>query len=753
MNELLHEYSMASSSEPRLRTALVAVSLSALSLSVVDEARAADRQEPRANVLEEILVTAQKQSERLQDVPVPVSAIGGETLATSNQLQLQDYYSQVPGLNLGLSGNGSEVVLAIRGITSGGGLGSSGSPTVAVVVDDIAFGSSASYAGLTFSVADMDPSELARIEVLRGPQGTLYGAASLGGLLKYVTVDPSPSEFSGTVRVGSSHVSEGDDIGYSVSGAVNIPLSDALAVRMSGFTREDPGYVDNIAPGGKEDYNTYENKGGRVSAMWQPSEEFSLKLSALMQDNARQGTSDVDITLGEELQRSLLPKTGLYRRKPQAYSLTMNAKLGSADLVSATGYGIDEYSTVIDLQNVTFRNIALARFGVDRIATEVEAETRKFSQELRIKVPVAQRVEWLLGAYYTEEKSFSKNSSYAANRLTGERVGLIRANNLDPATLEERAVFTNVTVQLTDRLDVQVGGRYSENEQDFLYANGVAGIANGTGAPAVYQPFPRSSEDSAATYLFTPRWKISSDLMTYLRIASGYRPGGANIFCGSPNVACDFDADTAVSYDLGIKGSAFDQVLSFDASLYRIDWKDMQIGLLAGGLPYIDNGAESRSQGVELTLAWRPGSTRLSGWVAYSDAEVVEGFPPGLISPQRGERLPYSSKLSGNVVVKQEFPLFSSAIGFVEASASYVGDRKGNFAATTAVRQAYDAYTQVDFRGGFTYGTWSASAFVTNLTDKRGELRGGTDITALAPTVFYQYIQPRTVGLSLIKSF
>src|SRR5262249_48926184 len=155
-----------------------------------------------------------------------------------NQLRLRDYYSRVPGLNL-TPGTQSGQVLSIRGISTG-----SGNPTVGVTVDDVPLGSS-TFLGGGAVVPDFDPADLARIEVLRGPQGTLYGASSISGLIKFVTADPSTAGFTGWLQGGVSSVSHGHGAGYNARGSVNVPLSDTFAVRASGFTRKDPGFIDN----------------------------------------------------------------------------------------------------------------------------------------------------------------------------------------------------------------------------------------------------------------------------------------------------------------------------------------------------------------------------------------------------------------------------------------------------------------------------------------------------------------------------
>src|SRR4029077_16305041 len=188
--------------------------------------------------LEEVIVTAQKRLERLQDVPVPASVISTDALTNSDQTLLRDYYSSVPGLSMTTTAQSSQI-LSIRGIVT-----NPGNPTVGITVDDMPFGSS-TVGGGGLVVPDFDPGDLSRVEVLRGPQGTLYGASSLGGLLKFVTVDPSTVGVSGNLQAGLSSVHNGDGIGYTYRGAINIPVSENLAVRASGFARLDPGYVDN----------------------------------------------------------------------------------------------------------------------------------------------------------------------------------------------------------------------------------------------------------------------------------------------------------------------------------------------------------------------------------------------------------------------------------------------------------------------------------------------------------------------------
>jgi outer membrane receptor protein involved in Fe transport len=732
-----------------MHAAWLAASVSSAGFATVAAAEPAEGRRdarPSSSVLEEIIVTAQKREERLQDVPVPVSTISGEILTSTNQLRIEDYQAKIPGVSLALGGNGNRPVIAIRGVTTGGDT----NPTVGFVVDDVSYGASVVTGPNVVTPADIDPGDISRVEVLRGPQGTLYGASSIGGLLKFVTVDPSTEGRSGRVEASSTNVHHGSDLGYSARGNVNVPLSDTFAIRASGFTVRNPGYIDNLETG-EDDTNEYHSDGGRLSALWRPSDAFSLKLSALIQDSERMGSNDVNTTFGKEsFKQSFLTGTGTYHRESDAYSATMVAQLGKVEVTSATGYSIDKWSDSADASTFGgsfLSNIGFANFGFRRVDQQTDSEVKKFSEELRASFPIGDRVTWLVGGFYTKEDTDLFFDNQSADD-SGQPHGSIFKIDYGPATYEEYAAFTTLTVGITDRWDIQLGGRYSDHSQDVnLVRSGPVAALFGA------SPQGLSSDGTAFTYLLTPRFKVSEDLMVYARLASGYRPGAPNINCGAVGVPCRFDADKTQNYDLGLKGSAFGGAFSYDAALYYINWEDIQItGLQAGAFAYSGNVSRATSKGAELTLQFRTDSGfALSAWGAYNDAKLEEAFPPGQIAGRPGDRLPSSPRTSGNLSLDQEFPLGTVATGAVGASFSYIGEREGKFQRTNVPRVTYPSYTTLDAHGGVTYDTWEVRLFVNNALDKRAVLRTGAD-AALFPA-FLTYIQPRTIGVSLSKSF
>jgi iron complex outermembrane recepter protein len=693
--------------------------------------------------LEEIIVTAQKRSERLQDVPVPVTAISADTLIQQNQVRLQDYATSVPGLSVTPQPAFGQI-LSIRGISTGPGE----NPSVGITIDDIPFGSS-TYIGYGAVVPDMDPADLSRIEVLRGPQGALYGASSLGGLIKFVTADPSTDALTGRVEAGTSGVQNGSDMGYSFRGAVNVPVTNDFAVRASAFTRLDPGYIDNIVTH-QDGVNEQRVSGGRLSGLWLPIENVSVKLSALYQDSRADGTADVSPGL-TGLQQAWAPGTGPSDSKIQAYSAIVNAKLGAGiDLVSLSGYNVQQAQTSVDVSSV-YGGLAEQAYGICTTVLVSASQTDKFSQEVRLSAPLGAHFDWLLGGFYTHEDS---TVTQDVNVITPDS-GAVVATGLrttTPSIYAETAAFSDLTWHLTERFDIQAGGRWSSIQQS---------LQNTLVAPLLGAPVPQVGETTYSsahpvTYLFTPRFKPSSELMLYARLASGYTPGGSNgPLCRVFDFSCDYSPDKTYNYELGAKGTALNRVLSYDVSLYRINWDDIQLhAVVPPGIGYLTNASEAKSQGLELSLEARPltGMTA-AAWATWNTAELTEPFSPGIAAQgDSGDRLPYSSRFSGKLSLDQEFPLPSSMTGFVGASVFYVGDRLGAFSGAGSIvapRAYLPAYARTDAHVGVRYGTWTLNAYVNNSFDKRGVLDSGADLLPVATL----YIQPRTAGLNLTKIF
>jgi len=692
--------------------------------------------------LNEVIVTAQKREERLQDVPVPVTALSADELAENNQARVQEYYSEIPGLNLTPSVQSAQN-LSVRGITTG-----FANPTVGITIDDVPFGSSLGVTG-GLQVPDLDPSDLERVEVLRGPQGTLYGASSMGGLFKFVTIDPLTDALGGRLQAGVDGVYNGDQAGYHVRGAVNVPLGETVAVRASAFTRLDPGYVDNVETN-RDDVNRSTTSGGRMSALWKPNSDASIRVTGLLQKSHADGSSETDLLPGlGDLQQSRLTNTGIDDREVQLYSAVIKARAGTLDFTSVSAYGLNKDTDNFDY-TYAFGQVNQGRFGVPGSPVLSSYDTKKFTQELRVTTPIGDHIDWLGGLFYASEHTRFGQAIEAVDPATGITYGQYIARS-QPFRLTEYAGFTDFTFNITDQFNIQVGGRESRQEQ----TNGPAYNINSSGSVSI-SPERRTNADEVFTYLFTPQYRLSQDLMVYVRMASGYRAGGGGTsgpsdLCIRYRFPCQYGPDKTLNYELGIKGDVLDRLLTFDASIYYIDWKDIQIQAFnqASGSTFNTNASRARSEGVELSLESRPVlGMSLAVWGSWDDAELTEDFPAGPLYGVSGDRLPLSSRLSANVSVDQKFNLPARIVGSIGGSVGYVGNRLGLFTPTTA-RAEYPGYAKIDLRGSLHRGDWSLHLYANNVADRRAALSGGV---GFFPPYSVIYIQPRTVGLNLTKT-
>jgi len=331
-------------------------------------------------------------------------------------------------------------------------------------------------------------------------------------------------------------------------------------------------------------------------------------------------------------------------------------------------------------------------------------------------------------------------------------------------TYREYAGFSDLTFRFTDRFDIQVGARERNIEQSYHEVDTGPFVPAFEGKPTpLYYPLV-DTHSTAFTYLATPRFKISPDLMVYARLASGYRPGGPNPTASAFGLPLEFQPDKAKNYEVGVKGDLADHMFSFDASLYYIDWKNIQLSFIdpAIGFAFNANGSRAKSEGTELSTETRPfrdlpmlQNLSISAWAAYNNAALTEPFPASsALYGGNGDRLPFGPRVSGSIALNDDFPIVSKVTGFAGVSVSYIGDRIGNFTSPPPAippRQFYPAYAKTDLHVGAKYDAWTTTLYVNNLADRRGLLYGGLG-TVPNPAEF-QVIQPRTVGINVARSF
>ena len=700
-----------------------------------------------------VVVTANKRTENLQSVPMAVSAISGDDLRREGANSFADYATQVPGLNVISTAEG-QTQLVLRGITSGSGQANS---AVSTYINDAPYGSSTVYAGGGLLTPDLDPADLERIEVLRGPQGTLYGANSLGGLVKFVTVPPDTTHALGYVSTGYSSVAGGGD-GFSERAMFNLPLvEDKLALRVNAYNRTDPGYIDNVATG-KSDVNEAKVSGGRAELLWTPTDKLSVSLSALAQNLSSDGLANTGVEVDAATllplygyqKQSRAAGTGLFKIQYRLYDASVNADFGWAKLVSSTSYSTQRVNSDQDV-TAAYGPVLNPAFGLTDGGYSITDPITlgKFTQDLRLQSPQDQTLEWRVGLFYTRESTTNQQNVEGFDANTGAPLDLppLGSISVGPGIFKEWAGYADLTWHATSQLSVLVGGRYSRDSTMFTQ----------TGSGLLVGPidFTTRSTDRPTTFLFNPSFKFSDDVMAYIRVASGFRPGGPNV--GVPpglGAPVSFGPDKLTSYELGFKSTLLDRRMSFDADVFYINWSQIQLTSTAGGFSFLGNGGKAKSQGVEASWKYTPvGGLVLSANTSYTDAELTANTPPGLYG-YSGDRLPWVPKWNATVGLDYDFPLGGGWSGSAGASYNYVGQRETDFLSVPGPRLTAPGYHGVDLHTGAYVGPWTFQAYVKNLTNQRG-------ITSLtSETVDPQgspfaasYVPPRTVGVNVTYDF
>lgn len=751
------------------RSVLFGIAAGVYSAGSAAAAATSSGSEPAA--LEEIIVTAQKREERLIDVPTVINEVKAADLAEQNVQQIFDYYSRIPGLSY----NGNKTYdLSLRGITTGG----ANNPTLAILVDDIQFGSSTAAGLGNSNFPDFDPSMLERIEVLHGPQGTLYGAASLGGLIKYVTRQPDPDKFFGRVEAGFDSV-KGGGLGWTTRGAVNIPLiSDRVAVNVSAFTRWDPAYLDNVNPDlTANDVNRTHTYGGNAALLLKPIDNLTITLSALEQKRHADFSSSTRVdfdpdgrpdfskpTFGED--KINLGKTSDIGDQ-QLYAARIVLDIAGLQITSLTSYGKSDGTNFQDVSSV-FANPAPHRLNIlpaygltaGSVFIDDAAGTKKVTQELRVSGKVAQ-LDWRGGLYYTREYG---SVDQTLNVFDGGGVAVATPYvGLGPTNYKERAAFADAVYHLTSQWDLQAGVRYAKNDQLIGGVTTTDDIGSNFFGPTRTAPNLISS-DHSTTWAVSPIYHISPDMMVYARAASGYRPGGPNAIL--PDVPATFAPDKVVDYEAGFKGILADRTFSWDAAVFQINWQHVQLQNTddASEFTYTTNGGSARSRGVELAVSWKPyRGLNIDATTTWMDAVLTQDLPTltgaDSLVGKSGDRLPASARFSSNLNVQQDFPISDSLTGFVGANWSFVGARASDFVSTASFatgtpepRFDLPSYNLFDLRTGLNYGAgWHLSVFLRNVTDKAGVVtannRNGTSVTSV------RFLQPRTVGMFVSRDF
>jgi outer membrane receptor protein involved in Fe transport len=687
----------------------------------------------------EIVITAQKRTQRLIDVPQSVSVISGESLERQHAQRLSDYLTRIPSANVVESQAGNSRIV-LRGINTGG-VGA----TVATYIDEAPFGSATSLANGAILAPDLDPFDIARVEVLRGPQGTLYGANSLGGLVKYVTVAPDPHAFDAAAEFGAEDVAHGD-LGWWARAAGNVPVSDNAAFRLTGSYRRDPGYVDDPRQG--KDVNDGHTYGGRFSGLITPTSALKIRVSAMLENIRSNGTNAVDldpVTLepayGALTHERLIAEPNDIRDR--LYNATIDYDFGPVNLVSASSYGTVDQHIFEDVSAVYGPILTGALHIPLGAGVDQRLGQRRFTQEVRLASSPGHILEWTVGGFYTHERNRLRQDLFGIDGATGATIpsldGLLLLDL--PSRYTEYAGFANATWHIAPKFELTAGGRWSHNKQ--------SEVQNTTGLIVGSSVFTGSSSDSVFTYAIAPTFKLNPNTRIYARVAKGYRPGGPNAVSplASDAVPRTFGPDTTTNYEVGVKTETDDHLLSLEVAAFIIDWKDIQLLAQIDNLGVNVNGGAARSKGLEITAGLNP-SRYLSLYAtgSYVNAHLTEDAPAA-VGGFKGDPLPYNPKWQWTIGGEYERPMSPGVIGHAGLSWHRTSVRYADFQ-PGAPQHRLPGYSQLDAHLGVDVGRFRIDAFGHNLTDARGITNIGFfgDVNGnLAAAV----IRPRSFGLAL----
>lgn len=691
--------------------------------------------------LEEIIVTASRRAESLRQVGSAVSAISGDDLLQRSSNSLQDYVAFIPGVSLTSQGAAGYGVVAIRGIAPQGNAAST-----ATYVDEIPVGATGATTRSDLFTADLDPEDLQRVEVLKGPQGTLYGASSMGGVIKYVTRDPNLSGTEVSFFEEGNYTEHGDEAGEKLRASWSSAIVDGvLGVRASAYYRHDPGFVDDIGVQGAG-VGTVNASGARLALLYKPDDALMVKLTALVQQTRQGGLSVVDTNTTD-----YAPTYGAYRQlryepegldeNTELFSAEVHYNFGLFDLLSATGFSRLDPKGLAD-DTAAFQAYGLGPVTPANPAIDISRDnTQKVTQELRLTSQRIGIAEFMLGGFYQHEKDhFSFLDSLI---LVPDQTFALRSGD---GSLSEYAGFFDTTLYLAPRFDLTLGYRYSRIDQTQTQSNG--GELYNPLDPTALSTTTQTFSESPSTYLLAARYHLNDNLLLYARAASGYRPGGGRALPpGTPPGYADFyNSDKLWSYEVGAKLKAWNGRFTLDADAFYIDWSNIQTAEPIAGTPFIINGnaGTAHSRGVELQTALIPFRGLTVGTNgAYTDALFTQTVP-GVVNA--GDSLTYVPRFAGAAYAQYTNPIRNGWKTVFEGDYKYEGYRVDTY------RVPLPGYGVWNGRVGVQNDRWQVNLYVKNLTDKYA--RAGSNGGGGGFLPYYFVIEtPRTFGLSFQQHF
>jgi iron complex outermembrane recepter protein len=714
--------------------------------------------------LEEIVVTATKRSENIQQTPIAVQAFTGGQLDAINAEGISDWSALVPGLVTQNNGAAGDQRYVIRGVNS------AGAGTVGVYLDDVVI-TGENYQDGGGQAPDVLPFDLDRIEVLKGPQGTTFGSSSMTGTIRFITAKPDLTDFFGSFGAGYRETS-GGGVGSQDEAMLNLPLiGDRLAIRLAGSYLDDPGYVSNQF---ERNANETKIKASRVTAKFVPTEHMTISGLAMVQRTQADALGYINTTgynfAGDGPPFEPLPPNtprywqDIYAREPQGNNMDLY-ELGFEDKESYGTYTITtsrfdrDFEYTRDASAVISLYLSLPITTTGRSVINYPNNRTVVSDEARFVSGWDGPLQMLVGVFFQNEERL-----FESHVLTADSNGYV---DPDPTTLlartqddviREKTFFAELSYRFSDQWKLTLGGRrYDISDTE----NSAALVAFG-GAPGAGEGATLEFTDIGLIGRLNLEYRLTTNLMSYLQVAQGFRPGGVNdqtaAAIAGVTIPAGFSSDSLINYELGMKSSWLDNRLVANGAAYFINWAKMQVSEQATSgsstFPYTGNGGRSTVEGLELEVETRPISgLALGAYYNYNEAKLAAAIPSptlGLV----GDPIPYVPRSTLTLNSSYEWPLGAADLhGVVGAQYSYISARVGELQ-TNPPRflETFPGYETTTLRLGVKRDQWSVLANLANVFNNNATIADAIVQQGVYPQADV-INRPRTLSVVFRTSF
>ncbi len=743
-----------------------------------------------ATSLEEIVVTAQKREENLQSVPVSIQALGNQKLDQLQVKDFNDYVKFLPSVSYKTAGPGFTNIY-MRGVASGENGNHSGPrPSVGLYLDELP---------LTTITGPLEVHvyDIARVESLAGPQGTLYGASSQSGTIRIITNKPSTAGFAGGYNLEVNQVDHGA-AGYAAEGFVNLPINDKAAIRLVGWAQHDGGYIDNVKgtrtfptsgitinnfARAKNNYNDVDTVGARAALKIDLDENWTVTPTIMAQSQETNGSFAFDPHVGDLKVTHFYPEDS--KDKWVDAALTIEGKVGNLDLTYAGAYLDRKVDTRSDYTDYSyFYDAAYGAYIKDAAGHLINPSQHitghdkytKQSHEFRLATPSDRPLRFIGGLFYERqthniEQNYIIDGFDPALSVQGHPGNIWLTKQL--RTDIDYAIFGEAAYDLTDKLSVTGGIRFFKTDNSLAGFFGFgSGFSSSTGVAACFKPavvsggpctnLDKNTKEDGHTYRLNATYKLDPDKLVYATVSTGFRPGGINRKGTLP----PYSSDYLTNYEVGWKTTWADGAVRWNGAVYYDKWNNFQFSFLgANGLTEIKNAAQADMKGVETDLTWRAADgLTFSGAAAYTDAKLTKPYCPDLlVNPSctnsagapTGTQLPITSKLKANATARYEWNVgpyrahVQGAVVYQDASWTDLRIDERN------IIGRLPAYTTADFTAGVARGNWTLEAYLKNATDERGEVTRFAECatSVCGPQTYIVPIRPRLVGIRFGQTF